>query len=67
LSADHKVELYAVGAPQRHGQNLYKQNIAVYDKDYAENLSDYDTAAFSKYNYVDRNFNQNWSPVSSYV
>ncbi len=62
---DNRLELYALGAPQRHGQNLYKQNIAVYDQDYAKDLDGYDVAAFGKYNEVGRTFNQNWSPVSS--
>lgn len=35
LNANNRFELYAIGAPQRHGQNLYKQNIYVYDKDFA--------------------------------
>ena len=34
----HRIDLYAVGAPQRHGQNLYKQNIAAYDHAYARKL-----------------------------
>ena len=28
MNDEHRFELYAIGAPQRHGQNLYKQNIA---------------------------------------
>ena len=27
ISDDQRVELYNIGGPQRHGQNLYKQNI----------------------------------------
>ncbi len=34
----HRVDLYAVGAPQRHGQNLYRQNIAAYDHGYAREI-----------------------------
>jgi len=41
----NRFELYAVGAPQRHGQNLYKQNMAVYDPDFAKKQSDYDPEA----------------------
>ena len=33
ISDDQRFELYAVGAPQRHGQNLYKQNIATYSQE----------------------------------
>ena len=32
---DNRFELYAIGAPQRHGHNLYKQNLAAYDNDFA--------------------------------
>jgi len=65
MNKNNRFELYALGAPQRHGQNLYKQNIAVYDKKFAEGLEDYDPAAFEKYHEVGRRYNQNWSPVSS--
>jgi len=41
----NRFELYAVGAPQRHGQNLYKQNAAVYDPDFAKNMDGYDAEA----------------------
>lgn len=72
---DNRLEFYAVGAPQRHGQNLYKQNIATYNKKFAEDLGDYDPAAFADYNddyaetdpnFTDaRKYNENWGPVSS--
>jgi hypothetical protein len=39
ISENQRIELYAVGAPQRHGQNLYKQNIAAYDSAYAKALT----------------------------
>lgn len=38
INERHRVDLYAVGAPQRHGQNLYKQNIAAYDHGYAREV-----------------------------
>jgi hypothetical protein len=31
----NRFEVYAVGAPQRHGQNLYKQNMMAYDQKFA--------------------------------
>ncbi|NOZ08077.1 MAG: TonB-dependent receptor [FCB group bacterium] len=40
LNANNRFELYAIGAPQRHGQNLYKQNVAAYDKKFAESIVD---------------------------
>ena len=67
LSDDNRFELYAIGAPQRHGQNLYKQNMASYGqegKDFAAKQSDYDQAAFTKFANGDRLFSQNWGTVS---
>ena len=37
-SGDHKVDLFVAGAPQRHGQRLYKQPIATFDRRYARSL-----------------------------
>jgi hypothetical protein len=38
----NRFELYAIGAPQRHGQNLYKQNAGVYDPAFAKKMDGYD-------------------------
>ncbi|MFQ6609725.1 MAG: carboxypeptidase-like regulatory domain-containing protein, partial [Fidelibacterota bacterium] len=69
LDANNRFELYAIGAPQRHGQNLYKQNIAAYDQDFARDVKGYDEAALeddAKYSYeAGRFFNQNAASVSS--
>ena len=65
LDDNDKFEIYAVGAPQRHGQNLYAQNIARYSHDYASDLDDYDQAAFQRYREAGRDFNQNYGGVSS--
>ena len=79
LNEDNRFELYAIGAPQRHGQNLYKQNLGAYDADFAESFGDYDSLNVDGYDqtalgtedgegqFVDvgRFFNQNWSPISS--
>lgn len=64
LTDDDKFELYVVGAPQRHGQNLYAQNIARYSHDFARNLDDYDQAALFRYREAGRDFNQNYGGVS---
>ena len=71
----NRFELYAIGAPQRHGQNLYKQNMGVYDPDFAKKQKDYDPAAMTGefhapekidgYSGDARLFNQNWAPVNS--
>ena len=40
VNAGNRFELYAIGAPQRHGQNLYKQNIMAYDQEFAGEVGD---------------------------
>ena len=68
LSPTNTLALYAVGAPQRHGQNLYRQNIAVYDTEFALGLDSYDSEALQSnggtYNEAGREFNQNVASVS---
>jgi outer membrane cobalamin receptor len=49
LNSANTVSLYAVGAPQRHGQNLYRQNIGAYDADFARDLDGYDPAALEDF------------------
>ena len=63
INKNHRLEVYAIGAPQKHGQNIYKQNIATYDQDYAKSIMGYDTMAFEKFYEQGRLYNQNWSPV----
>jgi len=41
LNEKHRFQFYALGAPQRHGQNLYRLNIASLDRKFAESLDDY--------------------------
>ena len=41
LNEQHRFQFYALGAPQRHGQNLYRLNIASLDRKFAESLEDY--------------------------
>ena len=72
LSNEHRFEFYALGAPQRHGQNLYKQNMAVYNLDYAQSLEEtgtYNNAALAsnggEFREVGPDFNQNVSNISS--
>ena len=54
VSKNHRLEAYVMGAPQRHGQNLYKQNAASYDSTYARDLYGDD----NKYNYDYSGYNQ---------
>jgi len=67
LNADNRFELYAIGAPQRHGQNLYKQNIAAYDSAYAKTVDGYDLGAISSFeeHELGHLYNENVSDVSS--
>lgn len=64
LSKNHRLEFYALGAPQRHGQNLYKQNVAVYDHEYAKELGVVDGTleAFPEAD-AGRYYNQNWNNI----
>ena len=72
----NRFELYAIGAPQRHGQNLYKQNLGAYDADFAASIEGYDAVAVSDTGQFrddgeaggvgfGRTFNQNWAPINS--
>jgi len=67
LTDNDKLEMYAIGAPQRHGQNLYRQNAARYSKEYALSLEGYDPNATDYnqrgYHELGRSFNQNVSSV----
>jgi iron complex outermembrane receptor protein len=69
VSDDQRFELYAVGAPQRHGQNLYKQNIATYSQELAGDIDGYDAEAFAVGEMFEhepgRLFNQNVAPVDA--
>ena len=64
-SEKHRFELYALGAPQRHGQNRYKQNIAAYDSSYARSLSDYDPGGIDAYTQSSSGqlYNENWNVI----
>jgi hypothetical protein len=74
MNESNRFELYAVGAPQRHGQNLYKQNLGAYDSDFAADVDGYDTDALGEDGKFrdegeaggvefGRLFNQNWAPI----
>ena len=73
VSDKQRFELYAIGAPQRHGQNLYKQNIATYSQELASDIgwddegNGYDPTAFAEGEKFEteagRFYNQNWAPV----
>ena len=64
MNNNHKFQFYALGAPQRHGQNLYKGNIAAYDRKFADGLADYMVDP-SDVTESGRDFNGTASSVSS--
>jgi len=74
-SKNHRFELFALGAPQRHGQNRYMQNIAAYDHEYAKEVFDDDVLnldansdgtadVFESFSEAGRTYNENWNTVS---
>ncbi len=77
VNKNHKLELFIVGASQRHGQNLYKQNVAAYSHDFAKELGADDStllkfpesdASVQYPGFADakggRYYNENWGPIS---
>lgn len=66
INKKNRVEFYAMGAPQRHGQNSYKQNIAAYDSNFAKEVDGYDVNAIPKFpqSAAGRFYNENWGPVT---
>ncbi|MCK4558544.1 MAG: TonB-dependent receptor [Calditrichia bacterium] len=67
INENNRLELYGLGAPQRHGQNLYKQNIAAYSHKFARSLKDYDNAALDAFAEAGsgQKYNQNYNKASS--
>ncbi len=47
VNNQHRLEAYLMGAPQRHGHNLYEVNAAVADADFAKNELGYDEWALN--------------------
>jgi hypothetical protein len=65
INKNHRLELYAVGAPQRHGQNLYKQNVAAYSHEYAKEIGADQTTLDKFFESPNgRLYNENWNTVS---
>ena len=64
ISPKNRVEFYAVGAPQRHGQNLYKLNAATLSHSFARDLDGYDPAALEDFPEADRLWSPNVNQVS---
>lgn len=66
VNENNRLEVYLVGAPQQHGQNSYKQNIATYSHSEAKDLG-YNADALSQFPEAKsgRLYNQTWNKVSS--
>jgi outer membrane cobalamin receptor len=70
INSRNRLDFSIVGAPQRHGQNLYKQNLVVYSPELAQELYSAEAYAGAYAKFVEgkvgagRNYNQNVSSVS---
>ncbi|MCK4688688.1 MAG: TonB-dependent receptor [Candidatus Marinimicrobia bacterium] len=71
---NNRFELFALGAPQRHGQMRFAQNIAAYDHEYAEEVFSDEVLAidedangtadvFETFKEAGRTYNENWNTV----
>ena len=70
VNSKNRIELYAIGAPQRHGQNLWRQNAATYSHEFAADVLDYPQGALNKFPEAThgtggRFYSENWNRVSS--
>ena len=63
INDKNRIELYALGGPQVHGQNLYAQNIAAYSHSYAKDLG-YTNAQVNMFPERGRQYNENWNGVN---
>lgn len=65
----NRLELFAIGAPQTHGQRTFASNIAAYDSAYAKSLGYSDADITAALNVGAQNagnaFNPNYAPVST--
>jgi len=66
INDNNRLELYGLGAPQEHGQNLYKLNAATYSHELARELGYPESALNSKaLREQGRLYNSNWNAVST--
>jgi hypothetical protein len=65
VNEKNRLDLFALGAPQRHGQRLYAQNIGTFSHDFASDLGSYDPAALQDFQQRGFFFNQNVAGVNS--
>ena len=66
INKSNRLELYAMGAPQFHGQRLYKLNAASYSHELARELGFSEEALKDpKFQELGLNYNPNWSAAPS--
>ncbi|MGD8782399.1 MAG: TonB-dependent receptor [Ignavibacteria bacterium] len=67
VNDNNRIELYALGAPQRHGQRSYKLNIATYDHDFARSLSDTEDGWLDDPQFAEKDlkYNCNWNTLTT--
>jgi iron complex outermembrane recepter protein len=66
VNNNHRLEIFAMGAPQRHGQNLSMQNVAAYSHAYAKEIGAADSTLLQYSESASgRLYNQNWNTVNS--
>jgi len=68
MNETNRFEVYAIGAPQRHGQNLYKQNASAYSQSFAKDELGYSQEALDSFSEAThgeggRLYNENWNVV----
>ncbi len=63
VNKNHKLDFYAIGAPQQHGQNLYMRSIASYSTKFAldQGIPVADVAKVTPYG---REYNETWGYTS---
>ncbi len=66
VNKNNRLELYAVGAPQRHGQRSYALNAATFSHELATDLG-YDPAILADPKFAEQGvlYNPNWNAVST--
>jgi len=76
VNKNNRLEFFALGAPQRHGQMRYAQNIAAYSHDLAKDTFDKSVLdldadtngvadVFDKFPEAGREYNENWYKINS--
>ncbi|MBI9072560.1 MAG: TonB-dependent receptor [Melioribacteraceae bacterium] len=67
LNDDNRIELYALGAPQRHGQRSYRLNIGAFSHDFARGLKTYSKDALADPRFAEQGlkYNCNWNTLTT--